>query len=133
MDLDGHTHLTEADLQAIEEREQGAHPGPWERWVGHASVHAGVVKNDPNCIRTRNDSESGVVCECDEDDLGEDGDDGQQIAQANALFIAHARTDVPRLVAEVRALRQYIGEINNWTPEEVDEVATETSSVGSPT
>lgn len=34
----------------------------------------------------------------------------------NALFIAHARTDVPLLVAEVRRLREVLGAIAQYHP-----------------
>ena len=88
--------LTDADLDAIEQRANAATKGPWENDGGgeigqHFSLPepwATVVSTDVACMSyCYGGSAAGV--ERDED----------------AEFIAHARSDVPALVAEVRRLR----------------------------
>jgi len=76
--------LTDDDLSEIEARCNAATPGPWE------------VRN-PGCWPG---------------EIGPTGVSGGSVATAschdNAEFIAHAREDVPALVAEVRALREIV-------------------------
>lgn len=104
--------MTDLDLDAIEARANAATEGPWECldlsdadfdsknergwwWVWRAGIqhYAGV-------LNTRDRDEAGVIGEA----SITDSDDGDQ-ERADAEFIAHARTDVPALVAEVRAER----------------------------
>ena len=73
--------LTDAELDAIEQRAHAATEGPWE-----ASAH-----------RTGHYL---VICP----DCGVRG--GYE--RADAEFIAHARSDVPALLAEVRRLRSIV-------------------------
>lgn len=88
--------MTAADLDAIEQRANAATEGPWENYGGgeinqHFSLPepwATVVSTDVACMAyCYGGSAAGV--ERDED----------------AEFIAHARDDVPALLAEVRRLR----------------------------
>lgn len=91
--------LTDAELAEITEREQKATPGPW-------------VASPPSWRRLRGPYRTAITV-------------GPRHTVANALthappdldsppaepgpdavFIAHARTDIPRLLAEVRALRE---------------------------
>ncbi|MFI6984214.1 hypothetical protein ACIBSV_37225 [Embleya sp. NPDC050154] len=101
--------LTDEDLDEIEELAAGATPGPWhvrqldddyamslvavgtvpdtglgERWpdFDHREIVAATLVQHPRYV---------------------DVADGRW--DENALFIAHARRDVPRLVAEIRRLR----------------------------
>ncbi len=75
------------DLDAIEARVEAATEGPWT--VG-ANAGCGC------CRWIRQGDEDGPQI-CNADDRGDD------------QFIAHARTDVPALVAEVRRLREALG------------------------
>lgn len=77
--------LTEADLAAIEAREQATSPGPWTCYcqrvvcwdsIDPAAFDYRVVVSDPS------------------------------MRSEDATFIAHARHDIPALLAEVRRLRQ---------------------------
>jgi hypothetical protein len=71
------------DLDAIEARANAASPGPWTRTDSY-------------------DPEINVdVCNADGNLVGPDDEE----------FIASARTDVPALVAEVRALRKLLGAV----------------------
>lgn len=75
--------LTEADLAEMEARASAATPGPWKSFVEGRDHTSGS-----SFIQTD----------------GEDIDlPGASVADQD--FIAHARQDVPRLVAEVRRLR----------------------------
>lgn len=92
--------LTEQELAEIEERVNAATPGPWEicanpfdgsddyneSWcpveLPHPYIEAHVTMHDRHLDRYKKE--------------------GVAIAQ----FIAHARTDVPALIAEVRRLRE---------------------------
>lgn len=80
--------LSEEGLAAIERRAREATPGPWERLGGGGRASALVSTVD----------ESGP-------DLAEVFGPHEP-PNANADFIAAARTDVPALVAEVRRLRK---------------------------
>ena len=101
------TDLTDADLDAIEQRANAASEGPWEHeGVGEIIQHfslpepATIVSTDVACMAyCYGGSAAGV--ERDED----------------AEFIAHARDDVPALLAEVRRLRateQRVRELHEW-------------------
>lgn len=76
--------LTEAALAAIEARAAKATPGPWT-----ATEHAKFWQLDAafDAVATT------ALCFAPE-------------TAANAAFIAHARADIPRLLAEVRRLRE---------------------------
>jgi len=83
------------DLEAIEAIEQAATPGPWHAIVDYTSEH-----------------------EC---AIGVDGVDDPIIepsvfmSMKDAEFIAHARTDVPTLIQEVKDLREKL-----FTPEDMN-------------
>ena len=81
--------MTAADLDAIEQRAHAATEGPWE-----ASAHDHAAGDVPILDRTGHYL---VICP----DCGVRG--GYE--RADAEFIAHARSDVPALLAEVRRLR----------------------------
>lgn len=77
--------MNEEQLQAIEERAHAATPGPWmeeaesgEWWVASMSDETAALYVIP---------------------------DTALMNQADVDFIAHARDDVPALIAEVRSLR----------------------------
>lgn len=73
--------LTDADLQAIKERAEKATPGPWK--VGRQSPNGACNVGTINGLLT-----------------------AQTTDGSNAEFIAHAREDVPKLLAEVERLRR---------------------------
>jgi hypothetical protein len=78
--------IPELDLGAIKARADAATPGPWE--AGERCVwQAGML----------NTAEIAVDCE--------HGNGGIQ-RHVDAEFVAHARTDVPALLAEVKRLRE---------------------------
>lgn len=77
-------HLTDEQLDAMQASADQATPGPWEIIGGYqyvTGVDVVIGAIDEGCIRLR-----------------------------DAEFIAHARTDVPALVAEVRRLRRWKAE-----------------------
>jgi len=77
--------MTTEELLAIEARANAATAGPWR-----GKKDEGVQADATDVFET------GCGC-CSPSHLSE----------ADALFIAHARTDVPALVAEVRRLKGY--------------------------
>ena len=81
--------MTEQELQAIEERASKATPGAWIANESHYDI----------AVFAPHPSESGntLIAEID-GGISED-------SKRDADFIAHARTDVPALIAEVRSLR----------------------------
>lgn len=91
--------MNDAELDAIEARATLATPGPWghEQIVSHCDCDICLDYQVPGAgypvllATTFGDSDRPPITTSD--------------AQANAAFIAHAREDVPRLVAEVRLLR----------------------------
>jgi hypothetical protein len=82
------------DLDAIEARANAATPGPWKvNKRGH--IGGGEFGTDPVVINGE-----GIEPFF---ELGASGPD-------NSSFIAHARQDIPALIAEVRRLRQSQGQ-----------------------
>ena len=99
------------DLDAIEARSSAATPGPW--YAGAKHVDCGEVwvhtKNPPPVDRDGNpwheDAEPSVIC------IGLDD------SPEDAAFIAHAREDIPALVAYARRLEEALAEYanaDNW-------------------
>jgi hypothetical protein len=117
--------LTDAELEAIERRCALASPGPWEAeilgtleeakslgrfrwaqprpgfgpWPMSTETEVGVVWRGPTSTRKPEDTPlriglPGVV----------------EVTAADAEFIAHARTDLPRLIAEIRRLRALLAQ-----------------------
>ncbi len=79
------------DLDAIEARANAATPGPWE-----VEEYVGVLESTSVLDRVSeptHDWERRIIASSLPDE------------PADAAFIAHARTDVPALIAEVRRLR----------------------------
>lgn len=107
--------MTNEERAAIKARADAATPGPWRQ--GYASLSCakqhetarhpgppecvyGVVKwiDNPHCVSAEDGTEL-----CGPDDYGNTPRD------ADCAFIAHARTDVPALGAEVERLREALG------------------------
>ncbi len=87
------------DLDAIEARARDATPGPWEAFVEGRDHLAGA-----DLIRTGGMDESGPDMYV---TLTYWNDDGAVPAAPHDLdFIAAARQDIPRLVAELRRMRE---------------------------
>lgn len=87
------------DLDVIEARERDATPGPW--------VECGHDRGVCQCRMVRDDNCTVALAVANTDEnytLGEGW--LAERAKRNATFIAHARTDIPALVAEVRRLRE---------------------------
>lgn len=80
--------MSDLDLDSIKARCEAATEGPWHREHGDYGCvsigNFGWVVDGPNCPQYDEDTPQG---------------------HADAEFIAHARTDVPALVAEVERLR----------------------------
>jgi hypothetical protein len=90
--------MTDQELLEIEQRANGATVGPWEEGVGAASGEIReIVLGGPT-------SNQFVVAIMPYGGFGHPGQ-GDERTRGDLTFIAHARTDVPALVAEVRRLR----------------------------
>lgn len=87
--------MTKLDLDTIKARCEAATPGPWYASVGDFSTDFGIIHKDPD--QGRRTLAYGLSCD-------------------DQIFVAHARTDVPALVAEVERLRaalaKALGETN---------------------
>ncbi len=87
--------MTTQELEAIKARCEAATPGPWEFYEGGTYV-----------MRLVEETNHLVTCVCDVLlDPEVRGKRPRGTSSANGAFIAHARTDVPALVAEVERLR----------------------------
>lgn len=80
--------LSDATLTAIEARAEAATEGPWEEKTWSTKTHA---------VYRVEDNGKGILVS----------------TEADQIFIAHARTDIPLLLAEVNRLRTLIGEEPN--------------------
>ncbi len=103
--------MTPEELKEIEERCAKATPGPWK------ACHGGTC----SCSQIWSQSTDVPVAEV---TRGEWGDPGlpygkipEEIAQANSLFIAHAREDVPKLLEYIKEL-QYEIDMLSASPDE---------------
>lgn len=104
--------MTHDELQAIKARAEAATPGPWRQ--GYASMsctkdHGGLGHHPgpPQCVYdklTWHESNECVSAANGDEICGPD-DYGNAPRENDCTFIAHARTDVPALVAEVERLR----------------------------
>jgi hypothetical protein len=86
VDSDG---LTEDELEAMERRCGIASPGPWVSFIGPGIggpdfIRVGESDDEPDMYVSR---------------------DGTPASPADLEFIAGARPDIPRLIAEIRRLR----------------------------
>ena len=81
--------MTDIDLKEIEAREEAASKGAWKL----SDIHDG---------ESIYDSDGNLVCAIGQSYWGPD----RRRSEDNFKFIVHARTDVPRLIAEVRRLRR---------------------------
>lgn len=89
--------MSPEQLAEIEARAAAATPGPWE-----VAGAGGLRGTDEYFVRMGEDDAYNDVA------IASDIFDPiyNEISKANAAFIAHARADVPALVAEVRRLRK---------------------------
>jgi hypothetical protein len=90
--------LTDADLAAIQGRLDAVAPGPWRAMVEGRDISSGS-----NFIQVGGDNE--VNIEVVPEEHIADPAVRQVWMEANYDFVAHARQDIPRLLAEVRRLR----------------------------
>ncbi|MDX8446523.1 hypothetical protein [Mesorhizobium captivum] len=87
------TSLSELELQEMETRAAAAQPGPWKSWVEGRDFDGGS-----NFIQAGSGAERGEDIEI----------SGATVADQD--FMAAARKDIPRLVAEVRRLRALLNQ-----------------------
>jgi len=110
--------MNEKDLVEIHQRCDAATEGPWEvgRWhlideygyrhefVGDLRVpYSGPNFNGPYGAGYSLDDGAKLLWSC--------GSDGVAPSDADAAFIAHARTDIPALLEEITRLHRHLGEI----------------------
>lgn len=81
--------MTEDDLKVIEERCESARKGPWKSFIEGRDHMSGS-----SFIRVSNEANP-------DDDIELTG-----ATDADQDFIAHAREDIPKLIAEIRRLRK---------------------------
>jgi len=100
--VDPEDAMSNGDLDAAERRADAATPGPWKSYVegrDHDSGDSFIRTGDPDLYIS----------------YGEWPEDQRRVNEqrrANDMdFIAAARQDVPRLIAEVRRLRKRLSEL----------------------
>jgi hypothetical protein len=103
---------TEAELAEIEARCSRAPAGPWlcciterKQFEVFKHAHAGIAINKAHYPR-----DGGREADQDDYFLDEKQANIGSETIAQAKFIAHARTDVPRILAEVRRLRALLAQ-----------------------
>ncbi len=88
--------LTKEELEEIAKRAEAATPGPWETHDEEANVGEAWVRRAVT-FPVKSFSEKSIV--------------GSSIDIATAEFIAHARTDIPALLAHIAGLEAEIEKI----------------------
>lgn len=97
------------DLAAIEGRANTATPGPWGAYWGNRIGRGVEILGDGSGSLV---SATQDVAEIPDDRCDWDDEDAVEVSsEADAEFIAHARQDVPALVARVRQLEAELGEL----------------------
>ncbi|MCL2076303.1 MAG: hypothetical protein FWH15_07695 [Betaproteobacteria bacterium] len=94
--------ITDEELNEIEARANAATPGLWE-----------------TCIAPWDDSISIIVKQTTVAKLGAPSCDTENYLE-NAIFIVHARSDVPRLVNEVKRQRAILETVRHYCETETD-------------
>ncbi len=94
--------MSDEELAAIKARVEAATPGPWSSYVGEIS--AGV--SDPFRWLSSYDP-------------GSEGYDRRKQRERDGAFIAHAREDIPALLAENAALRAGLADVLDTYPYEL--------------
>lgn len=100
--------MSDAELAEIEARAKAATEGPW--WVHEDDQRQDRDIDDDGywhklLIANPGEIDGHLPYYIAEIDLLSCGDDGNAVDYVNATFIAHARTDITKLLAEVRRLR----------------------------
>jgi hypothetical protein len=113
--------MTDDDLEQIEKRAAEATPGPWYPHRTDDQVHSNAryVSVEPSDFAHDNKTRMWAGSRQQANPEGVIAitllqSPGLAVADAcdeNTLFIAHARTDVPSLVSEVRRLRERVAEL----------------------
>jgi len=93
--------MTDERLDAIEAREREATKQPWDMVIDGVDGQA-MMNADNELVFHADIACCGCTDECADCQLT------VEISEKNALFIAHARADVPDLVKEVRRLRREV-------------------------
>lgn len=98
--------MTEEELAAIEARADAATPGPW----GYERSDGSLWKITPAYEDEDDDGEFVTQDEVFSAQIGDLQPSGLtwEMTHRNGEFVAHARADVPALLAEVRLLRRVI-------------------------
>lgn len=94
--------ITDDELDEIERRARLASPGPWEAWLETRSGTGGG-----SCIDLNPGGAEDAELYFTYSPVDRISPDPQ--LDADLDFVAHARTDVPRLLAEIRRLRHASG------------------------
>lgn len=122
--------MTDEELAAIEARLQGLTPAPWF-WNSYSEIQSGPlcqITDEPETPQYPESKRPGPPFFTDEDNAwlaqknaaylvdptvawvpAHHGDTATDNHAADALFIEHARDDVPALLAEIRRLRKLLG------------------------
>jgi hypothetical protein len=102
--------LTPEELQEIRARCERVTPGPWRHWWCGDEICDCHAVEVPNCrsgldkVGVRSTAHQGKIFVEDYCQILFLGDEGWSNAGCEAEFIAHARTDVPRLLDEIGLL-----------------------------
>lgn len=93
------------NLDAIERRANAATPGPWHAEATEDPQER-AISNKIGDSRIGYSAWEGLAIAYGADDMP---DEGALVAADNAKFIAHARTDIPALIAVIRRLHAELG------------------------
>lgn len=105
------TEMTKEQIDAIASRAAAAERGPWE-----------VMNGGDNETSTSIDGPEGDVLIRDWRGSGYLREEYVWVEKPNAEFIAHAREDIPALLAEVERLRDELAKAREVTEEKVERV-----------
>lgn len=90
--------ITESELDRIKERLKGITPGPWKADYGNWEIESENEETSRDSICSFAPSDRTRV----------DGTDNPIHFMDDAEFIAHARSDIPRLIEEIERLKDQL-------------------------
>ncbi len=106
-------NMSTKELAAIRKRCDEATPGPW-KYYGNEHDHPNPsIEYRNSGVAARGEGDFGGFKLMDDRWWNDESGRMENRIQANANFIAHARTDIPKLLNEIKILQEEVNRLKN--------------------
>lgn len=119
--------MTEKELNEIKKRADAATPGIWQ--VDYEVYHGMATANVKDCAIVRREIGQNTIIVRQPEILNRDVQEAQQIDFQNASFIAHAREDIPKLLAEIERLKNALIQPKREVNNQLSDIAADAGDV----